>query len=122
MSGKTILIAEDVSLMAELIQHRLERDGHKAIVVGDGTAAVGEIQALKPDAVILDGMLPGMDGFEVLRALKEDAETREIPVIMLTARSLEQDVTDGFSLGADDYIVKPFMPNELSARLSRLLT
>lgn len=121
MSGKTIFIAEDDSLIAELIQHRLERDGHKVIVVGDGTAAVSGIQSLKPDAVILDGMLPGMDGFEVLRALKDNAETREIPVIMLTARSLEKDVTDGFSLGADDYIVKPFMPNELSARLNRLL-
>ncbi len=100
MSEKTILIAEDDSLMAELIEHRLKRDGHKTVVVEDGIAAVDEVKSLKPDAIILDGMLPGMDGFEVLRALKDDDATRDIPVIMLTARSLEKDVTDGFSLGA----------------------
>lgn len=121
MSAGTILIAEDDSLMAELIQHRLEKDGHKTVIVRDGAEVFNQTAQLQPDAVILDGMLPGKDGFQILRDLKTDDQTKEIPVIMLTARGLEKDVVDGFSLGADDYIVKPFMPNELSARLSRVL-
>ncbi len=122
MPVKTVLIADDDSLVAELIQNRLERDGHKTVVVNDGSTACTEVRTLKPDAVILDGVLPDMDGLDVLRTLKANEETRDIPVLMLTARGKQEDLADGMTLGADDYLVKPFVPNELSERLSQLLS
>ena len=73
------------------------------------------------DLVILDGMMPGLDGFEVLRRLKENEITRSLPVVLLTARKMESDIVSGLTLGADEYVVKPFMPEELIARIRRLL-
>lgn len=119
--ASTILIIEDDSLIAELIQHKLNHDGHRTRLVSSGDEALSLVHEVKPDIVILDGMLPGMDGLEVLRILKEQDGTKDIPVLMLTSRALEQDVVGGFSFGADDYMTKPFMPNELSVRVKRLL-
>ncbi|EKV29783.1 response regulator receiver [Caenispirillum salinarum AK4] len=120
-SATRILVAEDDDLLAELIVFKLSREGFAVDQVADGEDALAMIRERRPDAVLLDGMLPGMDGFDVLRSLKEDPETRGIPVMMLTGRRLEKDVVSGLQLGADEYLVKPFMLEELMTRLRRLL-
>ncbi len=116
-----IVLAEDDELIAELVVFRLSTADCAVHHVSDGEAALRLIQETLPAAVILDGMLPGMDGFEVLRALKESPETRAIPVMMLTARTLEKDVVSGLSLGADEYLTKPFMLEELTTRVRRMM-
>jgi DNA-binding response OmpR family regulator len=117
-----ILVCDDDELLRELLQFRLEAKGFDVVVAGDGREALASIQTAHPDAVVLDAMMPGMDGFEVLRRLREEDGTRDIPVIMLTARKGERDIVDALRLGASDYLSKPFIPDELSARLVRLLT
>jgi two-component system phosphate regulon response regulator PhoB len=116
-----ILVAEDDDLLAELIEFKLQEAGLGVERVGDGETALERVQDRPPDALLLDIMLPGMDGFEVLRSLKADAATADIPVMVLTGRSLEHDVVNGLDLGASDYLVKPFMVKELLTRLRRLL-
>lgn len=120
-SGSRILVAEDDDLLAELVEHKLTEAGYAVERVGDGEAALQAVQDQPPDAILLDIMLPGMDGFEVLRTLKADPATRPVPVMILTGRGLEQDVVNGLNLGASDYLVKPFMVKELLTRLQRLL-
>ncbi len=117
-----ILVCDDDELLTELLQFRLEAKGFDVTVAGDGREALNSIRLAQPDAVVLDAMMPGIDGLEVLRQLREDAVTRDIPVIMLTARKGERDIVDALRLGASDYLSKPFIPDELSARLVRLLT
>lgn len=117
-----ILVCDDDELLTELLQFRLEAKGFDVTVAGDGREALNSIRLAQPDAVVLDAMMPGIDGLEVLRQLREDAATRDIPVIMLTARKGERDIVDALRLGASDYLSKPFIPDELSARLVRLLT
>ncbi len=117
-----ILVCDDDELLRELLQFRLEAKGFDVVVAGDGREALDSVRKAPPDAVVLDAMMPGIDGFEVLRRLREDAATRDIPVIMLTARKGERDIVDALRLGASDYLSKPFIPDELSARLVRLLT
>ena len=117
-----ILVCDDDELLTELLQFRLEAKGFDVTVAGDGREALNSIRLAQPDAVVLDAMMPGIDGLEVLRQLREDAATRDIPVIMLTARKGERDIVDALRLGASDYLGKPFIPDELSARLVRLLT
>ena len=117
-----ILVCDDDELLRELLQFRLKAKGFDVVVASDGREALASIQTTYPDAVVLDAMMPGMDGFEVLRRLREEDGTRDIPVIMLTARKGERDIVDALRLGASDYLSKPFIPDELSARLVRLLT
>ncbi len=117
----TILIIEDDPTIADLIQHKLERDGYQTKIATTGDDGLKLVREIAPSVVILDGMLPGMDGLEILRTLKSEEDTKDIAVLMLTARDLEHDVVSGLSLGADDYMTKPFMPNELSVRVKRLL-
>ena len=117
-----ILVCDDDELLRELLQFRLNAKGFDVVVAGDGREALDSVRKAPPDAVVLDAMMPGIDGFEVLRRLREDAATRDIPVIMLTARKGERDIVDALRLGASDYLSKPFIPDELSARLVRLLT
>ena len=117
-----ILVCDDDELLRELLQFRLKAKGFDVVVASDGREALASIQTTYPDAVVLDAMMPGMDGFEVLRRLREEDGTRDIPVIMLTARKGERDIVDALRLGASDYLSKPFIPDELSARLMRLLT
>ena len=95
----------------------LERDGFEVAVVGSGELALRVVQSQQPDLVLLDLMLPGVDGLEVCRRIKADAETSQIPIVMLTAKGEEADVVTGLELGADDYVVKPFSPRVLLARL-----
>ena len=119
--SNAVLIAEDDTLIAELIVHQLDREGFETVLIEDGTRVHPSAVDLQPTAIILDGMLPGLDGFKVLRDLKEDDRTKGIPVLMLTARIKEEDVLEGLSLGAEDYITKPFMPKELLVRLKRII-
>ncbi len=121
MSKLRILVADDDELLAELITHKLELAGYDVIYAEDGDVALKKINEEKPDAIILDGMMPGLDGFDVLRTIKENDDTKSIPVLMLTARGMGKDVVSGLELGAADYLVKPFMPEELVSRLERVI-
>ena len=123
MSAKasSVLIIDDDDLLIMLLEHKLGQRGLNVTSAGDGYDGLMAAIASKPDVVVLDVMMPTMDGFEVLRRMKEHVETREIPVIMLSAKRLEQDVVNGLNLGAADYLVKPFMPEELLLKIQRLL-
>ena len=113
-----VLVAEDDEMQAELIRRSLLAEGHTTTVVHDGRAALDAARRIAPDLVVLDLMLPVIDGFGVCRVLRRDAD---IPVVMLTARSDEDDVLLGLELGADDYITKPYSPRELMARIRTVL-
>jgi DNA-binding response OmpR family regulator len=116
-----ILVAEDDRDIADLIAHYIERSGWTAHTAGSGDDALARARKQPFDLVILDVMLPGMSGLEVCRALRADAATKEIPIIMVTARAEETDRIIGLDIGADDYIAKPFSPNELVARIRALM-
>jgi DNA-binding response OmpR family regulator len=113
-----VLVAEDDEMQAELIRRSLLAEGHTATVVHDGRAALEAARRLAPDLVVLDLMLPVIDGFGVCRVLRRD---EDIPVVMLTARSEEDDVLLGLELGTDDYMTKPYSPRELMARIRTVL-
>ncbi|KPI32297.1 response regulator transcription factor [Streptomyces sp. NPDC059755] len=113
------MVAEDDAKQAELVRRYLEHEGHAVTVVEDGRAALEEVRHREPDLLVLDVMMPRADGLDVVRILR--AEDREIPVLMLTARSTEDDLLLGLDLGADDYMTKPFSPRELVARVRTLL-
>ena len=115
------MIADDDDLLVQLLEHKLVQNGLDVISVGDGEAALETARDVMPDLIVLDGMMPGVDGFEVLRQLKESERTKDIIIVMLTARRQESEVVSGLSLGADEYLVKPFMPEELLVRIGRLL-
>lgn len=117
VSGK-ILVAEDDTKQAELIRLYLEREGHAVKVVHDGRSAVDEIRQRHPDLVVLDVMMPSMDGLDVCRIVRTESD---VPIILLTARATEDDMLLGLDLGADDYITKPFSPRELCARVRTIL-
>jgi DNA-binding response OmpR family regulator len=116
-----ILVAEDDRDIAELISHYLRKTGWSPHVAGAGDEALAYARRHPLDAIVLDLMLPGMDGLEVCRALRSDRATAGVPIIMLTARAEEQDRIRGLELGADDYIAKPFSPNELVARIRAVM-
>lgn len=118
MSALKVLVAEDDPAIRELLAHHLEREGFEVIAVADGMAALRAARECA-NLVILDVGLPGIDGFEVARTLRR--EKREVPIVMLTARTDEVDRVVGFELGADDYICKPFLPRELVARVKAVL-
>ena len=113
-----MLVAEDDPKQAELLRRYLEREGHTTRLVHDGPAALDEARRKPPDLLLLDVMMPGLDGLAVCRTLR--AET-ELPILMLTARSTEDDLLTGLDLGADDYLTKPYSPRELMARIRTLL-
>lgn len=114
-----IVVAEDDVKQAELVRRYLEHEGHAVKVVADGRAALEEVRRGEPDLLVLDVMMPRADGLDVVRILR--AESREVLVLMLTARSTEDDLLLGLDLGADDYMTKPFSPRELMARVRTLL-
>jgi DNA-binding response OmpR family regulator len=116
-----ILVAEDDRDIADLIAHFLHKQGWKAHVVGAGDEALAWARREPVDLVVLDVMLPGLSGLEVCRALRRDASTEAIPIIMVTARAEETDRIVGLDIGADDYMAKPFSPNELVARVRALM-
>ncbi|MFD5567565.1 response regulator transcription factor [Streptomyces cadmiisoli] len=115
-----VLVAEDDDMQAELIRRLLVKEGHSAFLVSDGRAAIDEARRRRPDLIVLDLMLPEVDGYGVCRALRDD-EDEPIPILMLTARSAEEDLLLGLELGADDYMTKPYSPRELMARIRTVL-
>lgn len=114
---RTILIVEDDPSIAEILEYNLNHEGYETRKAGDGLQALEEARREPPDLVLLDLMLPGMNGLDLCRHLKADPATAAAPVIMLTVRSSEQDVVTGLDSGAEDYITKPFRPRELLARV-----
>lgn len=116
-----ILVVEDSVDIADLVRHYLERAGHSVEVLTSGDQVMAHVRAAPPALVILDVMLPGLDGMAVCASLKREPVTAGIPVIMLTAKGEEADRVKGFELGADDYVVKPFSPKELVARVAARL-
>jgi len=121
VAGKKILIVEDHEDTRELLEYNLSASGFEVRAVRDGTAALEVVRPFQPDLVLLDLMLPGMDGLEICRKLKKNPDTSATPVIMLTAKGEEVDRIVGLELGADDYVVKPFSPRELILRIKAVL-
>lgn len=119
MSDPLILIADDDPLLRQILQHKLGASGYRVTAVEDGRAAL-DAAASRPSVIVLDAMMPVMDGFEALRRIKTDPNLRDINVVMLTALKREEDVVSALKLGAADYLAKPFNPDELVARLQRL--
>src|SRR5262245_38860405 len=115
MAKETILIVEDDPDIVELVQYNLERESFKVMAAKDGEAGLKEAAGRKPSLILLDIMLPGMEGMEVCRRLKQGEATKDIPLMMVTAKGEESDVVVGLEMGADDYVVKPFSPRELIA-------
>ena len=109
----TILVVDDEEDLLELVRYTLAKEGHSVTCVDTGEKAVDSVRQSLPDLIVLDLMLPGIDGLEVCRRLKRDLKTREVPIIMLTAKSEERDVITGLDGGADDYVTKPFSPRVL---------
>lgn len=116
-----ILVVEDEEDIRDLLRVTLERAGYCVLLVASGELAIGAAVSERPDLVVLDLMLPGVDGLEVCSALKRNAVTRSIPIVMLTAKGEEGDVISGIERGADDYVTKPFSPNILLARIKGIL-
>jgi len=121
MAKEKILVVDDEEDILELLRYNLARQGYEPKTVGTGEEALAAARLEPPDLVILDLMLPGLDGLEVAKALKNDPRTVHTPIVMLTARGEEADVVAGLELGADDYVTKPFSPRVLLARVKAVL-
>ena len=121
MGAGTILVIDDEKDLIELVRYNLEKEGFDVIGAPDGKAGLEVAREHRPDLILLDLMMPGMDGLEVCRRLREDARTAGIPVILLTAKATEADRVVGLEMGADDYVTKPFSPRELVARVKARL-
>lgn len=117
----TVLVADDDPDIRELVTFKLEQAGYRVHAVADGEAALAAAVALSPNLLLLDVMMPGLNGYEVCRRLRSREETATLPVVMLTAKAQERDVETGFAVGVDDYIVKPFSPRELLTRVNNVL-
>ncbi|MGA9532786.1 MAG: response regulator transcription factor [Anaerolineales bacterium] len=118
MATKTILVVDDEETIREVLRRYLEREGFRVIEAADGESALTAIDSDEPDLIVLDLMLPGVDGLEIARSLRRH---RPIPIVMLTARGELSDRIEGLELGADDYIVKPFSPREVTLRVNAVL-
>ncbi|MFN6960665.1 MAG: response regulator [Rhodocyclaceae bacterium] len=122
MTGRArILVVEDEAAIQELLRYSLEQAAFEVVVAASAEAALREVHARLPSLVLLDLMLPGMSGATLAKRLRSDARTRELPIIMVTARADENDRVQGLDLGADDYVTKPFSPKELIARIRAVL-
>ena len=116
-----ILVADDSMTVRRLVAARLIADGYEVVEAEDGEAALRLARSERPALLVLDKVMPKLDGFEVVRALREDPETAALPIVMLTERTSEEDVLDGLGLGVEEYMPKPFSPRELSLRVKRTL-
>ena len=121
MSEEKILIVDDEEDILELVGYNLARKGYRTVYATSGEDALKKSRSENPDLIVLDLMLPGIDGLEVMKALKKDSDTENIPTVMLTAKGEEADIVKGLELGADDYITKPFSPRVLLARVRAVL-
>ncbi|MFA0736309.1 MAG: hypothetical protein LASZOEIN_002622 [Candidatus Fervidibacter sp.] len=117
---KRVLVVDDERHIVRLVQVNLERQGYEVLTAYDGVECLEKAKSEKPDLIVLDVMMPRMDGFEALQRLKTDPETSHIPVIMLTARAQDRDVLQGYQYGADLYLTKPFSPLELISLVKRV--
>ena len=121
MKTGTVLVIDDEKDLQELVRYNLEKEGYDVIIAGDGASGLDIALRHRPDLIVLDLMMPGMDGLEVCRRLRNDDRGKRIPLLMLTANATEADRVVGLELGADDYVTKPFSPRELVARVKALL-
>lgn len=121
MSGEKIIVVDDEENIRELVRYNLAQEGYQVTTVGSGEEALQQACSQVPDLIILDLMLPGIDGLDVCRALKNGSKTAHIPIVMLTVKGEESDIVIGLELGADDYITKPFSPKVLLARIKAVL-
>lgn len=121
MAEQTVVVADDDDDIRDLVAFKLENAGYEVIAVADGDSAWDRVREVRPTLAVLDVMMPGMSGLDVLREIRADESLAETKVILLTARSRDVDVDAGFSSGADDYLTKPFSPRELVHRVSSLL-
>ena len=121
MPSRYVLIVEDEQDIRELVSYNMLKEGYQVAAVASGEEALEAVKGRRPDVVLLDLMLPGIDGLTVCATLKEDPETSAIPVIMLTAKGEESDIVTGLNMGADDYVTKPFSPKVLLARVAAVL-
>ena len=121
MAKETILVVEDEEDIRELLKYNLEKEGYQVFGAATGEEGLRAVRDRRPDLILLDLMLPGLDGLEVCRRIRGEAQTQPLPIIMLTAKGEEADIVTGLELGADDYIVKPFSPRVLLARLRAAL-
>ncbi len=121
MTGEKVLVVEDEEDIQELIRYNLAREAYQVTCVTRGEEALQKARSILPDLMVLDLMLPGVDGLEVCRTLKGNPETSAIPVVMVTAKGEESDVVTGLEMGADDYVTKPFSPKILLSRIKAVL-
>lgn len=121
MPKEKILVVDDEEDILELVRYNLQREGYSVVCAGSGEEAMKMVQVEMPDLLVLDLMLPEMDGLEVTRRLKKNPGTAAMPIVMLTAKGEEADVVTGLEMGADDYVTKPFSPRILSARIRAIL-
>ena len=121
MAGERVLVVDDEEDLLELVEYNLSKEGYRVACVATGEAAINEARGTLPDLIVLDLLLPRVDGLDVCKVLKNDPKTQLIPIIMLTAKSEEADVVAGLELGADDYLTKPFSPRVLLARIKAVL-
>lgn len=116
-----ILVADDSTTVRRLVCARLRADGYQVVEAADGQETVERARSEQPDLIVLDKVMPKMDGFEVVRELRGSPATARVPIVMLTQRTSEEDVLGGLRLGVEEYMPKPFSPHELSARVRRIL-
>src|SRR5688572_27809508 len=121
MPGGTVLVVDDDPVIQKLLQVNFEMEGYSVITAGDGEEGLAKAQAERPDAVVLDVMMPKMDGLEVARRLKGDPDTESIPIILLSAKAQQADIQAGSATGAEGYLTKPFDPLELLQRVGALI-
>jgi len=121
MSDKRILLVDDEIELVDLVQMRLEAEGYEVDIAHDGNGALDRIHLSPPDLIILDLMLPGVDGYQICSTLKQDEQYKNIPIIIFSAKTQEQDEQKAMNLGADGYLRKPFRPDELLAAVQRFV-
>ncbi len=121
MTKKCILVVDDEEDILELVKYNLDREGYQVICASSGEKCLQKVSSEKPDLIVLDLMLPGIDGLEVTKILKSDSKTKHVSIIMLTAKGEEADIVTGLELGADDYVTKPFSPRILIARVRAVI-
>ncbi|MFC1708662.1 response regulator transcription factor [Candidatus Omnitrophota bacterium] len=121
MSGKKILLVDDEGQLVEMVKMRLEANGYRVVTAGDGQEGLDKARQENPDLIILDLMLPKMDGYKVCRMLKFDEKYKSIPIVLFSARAQEEDKQLGIQVGADAYIAKPFEPEALMEKIEELI-
>lgn len=121
MENQRLLVIEDEESILELVRYNLQKEGYRVDTASSGEEGLRLTRELKPDLLVLDLMLPGIDGLEVCKTVKSAEETQDIPIVMMSARGEESDIIKGLQLGADDYVTKPFSPQVLAARVNAVL-